>query len=300
VNGYYWKLKVGHKYDPNQPRIPAGDPRGGQWTAEGGGQPPTERNEDMWTSVLKLRHLKEGLDVRDVMYASQTDRGWVKMDIVDDLAERTGLDKWAIDDTIKNWSKSSSDYHLGSLEMQQAIADEFGLDFRRLEDRLKLARAEQKEFIQDPMEGYTLQSFDQGRLAPSPLEEADRRKLARAIYEHTQERLAAVGFEPGDMLRLRRGATQPKYRVSEWGWKEGDVVRVESNPVSSWTGDTSAEISSRFARHGGPKKTGFILEMEVPIESIFSTARTGFGCLTELEFIVFDGDHEAKVVRLYE
>lgn len=37
MDGYYWRLKVGAKYDPNQPRVPAGDPRGGQWTAEGGG-----------------------------------------------------------------------------------------------------------------------------------------------------------------------------------------------------------------------------------------------------------------------
>jgi hypothetical protein len=36
MNGYYWRLKVGHKYDPSQPRVPAGDPRGGQWTSTGG------------------------------------------------------------------------------------------------------------------------------------------------------------------------------------------------------------------------------------------------------------------------
>jgi hypothetical protein len=40
--GYYWDLKVEiganrKGYDPNQPRVPAGDPRGGQWTAAGGG-----------------------------------------------------------------------------------------------------------------------------------------------------------------------------------------------------------------------------------------------------------------------
>lgn len=26
----------GHRYDPNQPRVPAGDPDGGQWTSKGG------------------------------------------------------------------------------------------------------------------------------------------------------------------------------------------------------------------------------------------------------------------------
>jgi hypothetical protein len=40
--GYYWNLKVkyGKKYRPDQPRVPAGVPEGGQWTtvAAGGGQ----------------------------------------------------------------------------------------------------------------------------------------------------------------------------------------------------------------------------------------------------------------------
>lgn len=35
MTNYYWKLKVqtGRKYDPDQPRVPAGDPRGGQWAS---------------------------------------------------------------------------------------------------------------------------------------------------------------------------------------------------------------------------------------------------------------------------
>lgn len=37
MNGYYWNLKVtGHKYDPSQPRVPAGSPEGGRWTNSGG------------------------------------------------------------------------------------------------------------------------------------------------------------------------------------------------------------------------------------------------------------------------
>ena len=31
LHGYY-----AHKFDPNQPRVPAGNPDGGQWTSEGG------------------------------------------------------------------------------------------------------------------------------------------------------------------------------------------------------------------------------------------------------------------------
>jgi len=36
VKGYYWTLKVQQKrYNPDQPRVPAGDPRGGRWTSSG-------------------------------------------------------------------------------------------------------------------------------------------------------------------------------------------------------------------------------------------------------------------------
>lgn len=41
MDGYYWKLRVGAKYDPNQPRVPAGSPGGGRWTATGGSTGPS-------------------------------------------------------------------------------------------------------------------------------------------------------------------------------------------------------------------------------------------------------------------
>jgi len=39
MNDYHWQLEV--KYSPDQPRVPAGDPQGGQWTQGAGGQGPT-------------------------------------------------------------------------------------------------------------------------------------------------------------------------------------------------------------------------------------------------------------------
>jgi hypothetical protein len=44
---YHWALRYGpngyaRKYDPNQPRVPAGNPDGGQWTSEGGSEGITD------------------------------------------------------------------------------------------------------------------------------------------------------------------------------------------------------------------------------------------------------------------
>jgi len=36
MSDYYWKLRVQKGYDPSQPRVPAGSPDGGRWTAGGG------------------------------------------------------------------------------------------------------------------------------------------------------------------------------------------------------------------------------------------------------------------------
>jgi len=40
-----WR-RISHKYDPNQPRVPKGDPKGGQWAKEGGGDAGKEPASD--------------------------------------------------------------------------------------------------------------------------------------------------------------------------------------------------------------------------------------------------------------
>jgi len=51
MSDYYWQLTVrpGRKYDSGQPRVPAGDPRGGQWTSTGMGEHP-------WAERVRKSH----------------------------------------------------------------------------------------------------------------------------------------------------------------------------------------------------------------------------------------------------
>jgi len=37
MENYEWKLRIRKGYNPDQPRVPAGSPRGGQWTSSSGG-----------------------------------------------------------------------------------------------------------------------------------------------------------------------------------------------------------------------------------------------------------------------
>ncbi len=263
-----------------------------------GGRAPTERHEDMWLSVQKLNHLKDGLDMgkTSVLMASKYQRETAKMQVVADLAKRTGLPAWQVNETIKTWSHSSSDHEMASLQMQKAVADEFGLDFSRLEANYEATKKESEIFQETRSGAWT--AYDKRRLEPSPFSEPERRKLVRAMYEATQESLAAAGFEPDDMIRVQRGTRKPHVITKDW--QVGGTVRVGTNPMSSWTGDTSTEISHRFAKPNATReRPGFILEMEVPVRSIFSTPRTGFGCLTEAEFVILAAEHQARVVRVY-
>ena len=49
-------------------------------------------------------------------------------------------------------------------------------------------------------------------------------------------------------------------------------------PINSWT------TSLTTARHFGET----IFQMEIPVDRVMGSAQTGFGCLNEQEFVIFD------------
>lgn len=52
---YEWR-RFSEKYDPNQPRVPKGDPKGGQWAKEGGGDAgKDDGNESLATEPAAMR-----------------------------------------------------------------------------------------------------------------------------------------------------------------------------------------------------------------------------------------------------
>jgi hypothetical protein len=47
--------RIAHKYDPNQPRTPKGNPDGGQWTQDGGGDAGKDGDDSLMTEDAALR-----------------------------------------------------------------------------------------------------------------------------------------------------------------------------------------------------------------------------------------------------
>jgi hypothetical protein len=101
----------------------------------------------------------------------------------------------------------------------------------------------------------------------------NERKVIRAMYDYTQEKMAAFGFKPDDKITLWRGVSQIDFG------EQYDTVDYFGNSMESWS------AGYRVARGFGYK--GDILAMDVPVRNILGTAKTGFGSLPEGEYVIF-------------
>ncbi len=122
-----------------------------------------------------------------------------------------------------------------------------------------------------------------------------QRDLVRSMYDQTQTLLREKGFKPGDKIRLRRGGA---FSSSVAGnLSKGDTVPIVGNAMESWS--ISERVATTFA-FGASGDVAVVFEMDVPVEQIISTARTGFGCLTEGEFLVMGSipGSRARVLRV--
>ena len=162
----------------------------------------------------------------------------------------------AIRDLIALWARTSNDNNCRSLAMQEAAKVEFGLT-----DTYEWP-------MQDSLKAQTAEEYN----AYSPL----FRRFLRAMYENTQDSLKAAGVTH---VRLRRGTGM----TGNYGWVKGTKRAVSLRPMSSFS--ASQGTASGF---GG----GVVLDAWVPVERIVGSARTGFGCQGEYEYVVLGGTDE--------
>jgi len=189
----------------------------------------------------------------------------IKHEICTDLSKKAGLSYDTTKALVKTWAGSSADSNTLSLQLQKAAAEEFGLTLRpSITERIQKTQA--VEFnIYDSLEtlGVT---------------ETQARGFLRAMYNSTQERFAKNGIKE---VTLFRGS-------KSFAVYSGTNIRLSGNPMQSFSidGITAHDF-------------GAVAGMTVPVSSIISTARTGFGCLGEGEFVVLVGansDHVAQVL----
>lgn len=204
---------------------------------------------------------------------------------LDALTSETGLDEADVDRALITWEVTSNDNHLRALSMQEAVAEEFGVP---LSDWQKIKLAEQRELREGYIEQYTPHAEKYGEDPASYLPEnmkdimprSEERAFVREMHKQTQEAFYEAGYKPGDTVRLFRGVGTDK------NVKAGEVADLNQNAMSSWTAlvDPTATGFAKNATYR--KQNGVVLVMDVPIESVLSTSRTGFGMFGESEFIV--------------
>jgi len=110
--------------------------------------------------------------------------------------------------------------------------------------------------------------------------------ILQAMYDYTQEELKRNGI---DSVLLQRGIFLNQDELSIISNKYGtlDTIDISGNVLESWTTNDST------ARGFG----NLIIETEVPASRIIGTARTGFGCLDEYEFVVLGGENDLAMIH---
>ena len=244
--------------------------------------------------------------------------GFAKNEIVTKLSEQTGIPYDDVNVFIKQWSESSNDNDMRSLAMQQDAAKMLGIDLPQWQaDKLAHVLENQEKWLKMQMErGATREVAEEGmrRLHPDlfPLLDSDKQQqLLRAMYDNTQARLNEAGV--GDTVRLRRGMTVSTDVINEWGrkagvtlWPSGNYqaeelklqdVEYRGSILESWSAND--RTAGNFARMRG-NDYGVVFEMDIPRERLIGSARTGYGCLGESEFVHLGGygDEMAKIVEI--
>ena len=163
--------------------------------------------------------------------------------------------KEAADLINRSWADSSSANET-SLGVQKAVADRFGLTTARSEHHSKVNDAK------------TMSKA--AKIAKTPTMKA----FVESTYENTQSRLKDAGI---DELYVYRGTNRGS---SDLGMKNRTVIATQA--ASSWT--TNPNQATPFG--------DTVMAVKVPRERIFSTARTGAGCLNEAEVIILGGELE--------
>lgn len=227
------------------------------------------------------------------------------------------VDRQTINRFIAQWSTSSNDHSVASLSIQEAAAEEFGYKLSKFQiDSLQQAKKNEAivkaiDFTgRPPYKGnnidalsarnewdadqikrvssvtgadphhvdviYSMMAANKGvpesQITTPIADRPTERKILRAIYSATQKAMKKKGIHPNSEHVLYRGIEDRQLE----GIKPGEKIRYKGNALESWSSDIHS--AANFGKN--------VLAISIPASRIFSTARTGTGCLTEGEIVV--------------
>jgi len=219
--------------------------------------------------------------------STKEEREQVKHDIVTELSEKSGLSYDEVNEFVAQWAQSSSDEDMRSLGIQESTTKEFGVPMSQFIKERIGAMPQAREQAEKGLAfkkklGFSVELDPKyNRLMDSNQE----RKILRTMYNSTQEWFGQSGFSPTDTVRVYRGIQSDK----AFDYTVGQSTTAKGNPLESWSFDFG--VAERFARGypssgGSPYLRGAVMSMNVPVNRIVSSGRTGFGCMAEGELVL--------------
>lgn len=198
-------------------------------------------------------------------------------------------DEKAVSQLVSRWAGTSGDENTKAIAMQMAAHREFGLSdaslhasVNHLSDMLRTGSAADFE-----ANGGGYQAF------------------LRAMHTNTQEHFAAEGITHVSAYRGQAvsGSWTPDWVRTHFNEVQGGAtvkkaVPVQLRPLSSFTPTegTARNFSSALAEGGRSSiRATAIFEATIPVDRIVGTARTGFGCLNETEYVILETPGEMLV-----
>lgn len=177
---------------------------------------------------------------------------------------------------VSQWASNSGDSERHSVWMQMAAKDEFGT-------------------TGDPFAGWNpSRAYGSSKadvISQYPKYEPMYRTIARRMYEQTQDELAKDGIEYVSVYRGMSFGNPPPT------WAQYGLQRAELQPINSFSVDkgTAKRFANGLAGNGGGSHK-ILVKARVPRSRIIGSARSGFGCLSEGEFVIMDSDGLAEIV----
>jgi len=228
--------------------------------------------------------IKRGDDVE-----SYSARGASKDKLIQELSSRTKVSYTALNDFVHQWANTSNDNAYASLQIQARTAKVLGTKLspwqeQRMADELiirsrggKIPRQSLSIFEKSDM---TL--WDEFLVLGYQNSDEVVDDVIKAMYQYTQEELKAAGIT---QVHVWRGVSvDPTLHSAIANSPNKMMLGIDevANAAESWT--VEASIAERFAGYNG-----VVMEAIMPANRVIGTARTGFGCLNEWEFVISGG-----------
>lgn len=215
---------------------------------------------------------------------------------ITEIAKKSGVAEDTVRSLMKTWlTQNTLDGTVISLH--EAVAEEFG---HPLSPHLQRAAANLDRGFSPDGSVKLVGAQTLAEATERKHSRDDERAVVRAMYDHTQAKMAELGFKPGDSVTLYRGV-----RGKE-GVAANTDVSVSSSPAESWA--FHSEVAGYFAN---PKNWtefgtkipthphGAVLAASVPVSSLLAVPGTGFGDVSVGEVSVLGGGGKAKAVKVW-